>query len=279
MTWTLTSEVAEYAAKARTLLEQDPEENTVALTVLARLERGESFSDVVPTFGWYIDGGEVTGSVCLTPPHELILVSLPLSSVDALAAQLRAAGVAVPGVNGRPDLVAAFLSAWLPDADHARWFTERERLYALDRLSDPDPMPPGAGRLATPADAARMIEWIAAFNAETGRVAASGDDEQVRFRIANGLIWVWERDRVLVAMAGRNGAVAGVARVGPVYTPPEHRRHGYGAAVTAACSADALARDADRVVLFTDLANATSNAIYQGIGYRPRSDRMVYRFA
>jgi predicted GNAT family acetyltransferase len=31
-------------------------------------------------------------------------------------------------------------------------------------------------------------------------------------------------------------------------------------------------------VLFTDLANPTSNAIYQRIGYRPMSDRRVVRF-
>ncbi|MDP9319178.1 MAG: hypothetical protein M3O94_08950, partial [Actinomycetota bacterium] len=60
----------------------------------------------------------------------------------------------------------------------------------------------------------------------------------------------------------------GVTRVGPVYTPPEHRRRGYGAAVTAACTRDALDH-AEDVVLFTDLANPTSNSIYQQIGYRP----------
>lgn len=80
-------------------------------------------------------------------------------------------------------------------------------------------------------------------------------------------------------MAGRNRAAAGVARVGPVYTPPEQRRQGYGAAVTAACTSDALDRGASDVVLFTDLANPTSNAIYQQIGYRPLCDHLVITFA
>lgn len=78
-------------------------------------------------------------------------------------------------------------------------------------------------------------------------------------------------------MAGRNQA-AGVARVGPVYTPTDHRRLGYGAAVTAACTRDALDRGVDAVVLFTDLANPTSNAIHQQIGYRPVRDQSVIRF-
>jgi predicted GNAT family acetyltransferase len=79
-------------------------------------------------------------------------------------------------------------------------------------------------------------------------------------------------------MACRHRTAAGVARVGPVFTPPEHRRHGYGAAVTAACTRDALERDADDVVLFTDLDNPTSNAIYQRLGYLPVSDHAVVRF-
>ena len=64
----------------------------------------------------------------------------------------------------------------------------------------------------------------------------------------------------------------GMVRVGPVYTPPEHRRRGYGAAVTAAASQHALDAGAVQVVLFTDLANPTSNSVYQRIGYRPGDD-------
>lgn len=37
--------------------------------------------------------------------------------------------------------------------------------------------------------------------------------------------------------------------------------------------------DADRVVLFADLANPTANAIYQQIGFRPVGDHRVVRFS
>jgi predicted GNAT family acetyltransferase len=39
---------------------------------------------------------------------------------------------------------------------------------------------------------------------------------------------------------------------------------------------DAGARD---VVLFTDLANPTSNALYQRLGYRPVADRVEWSFS
>jgi predicted GNAT family acetyltransferase len=83
-------------------------------------------------------------------------------------------------------------------------------------------------------------------------------------------VWLWQDEAgATVSLAARRAAAAGVARVAPVYTLHEHRRRGYGTAITAACTADALDRGAQRVVLFTDLANPTSNAIYRRIGYRP----------
>jgi predicted GNAT family acetyltransferase len=81
-----------------------------------------------------------------------------------------------------------------------------------------------------------------------------------------------------VALAARTATAAGVARIAPVYTPSEHRRRGYGAAITAACTADALARDAEHVVLFADVENPTTNAIYRQIGFRPIADSCTVHF-
>ncbi len=81
-----------------------------------------------------------------------------------------------------------------------------------------------------------------------------------------------------VSMAGVNRPLGGTVRVGPVYTPVAYRRRGYAAAVTAAVSRAALEAGAAAVVLFTDLANATSNSPYQRLGYRPVGDRVVIRF-
>ena len=69
-----------------------------------------------------------------------------------------------------------------------------------------------------------------------------------------------------------------MVRVSPVYTPPERRRQGFAGAVTAAVSQAALDAGAEHVVLFTDLANPTSNALYQRLGYRPVEDSVVLRF-
>jgi predicted GNAT family acetyltransferase len=85
----------------------------------------------------------------------------------------------------------------------------------------------------------------------------------------------WETSGEAVAMAALTREVAGVVRVGEVYTPPAHRRRGYGGAVTTAVSQAGHAAGATAVVLFTDLANPTSNALYQRLGYRPLGDRVL----
>ena len=94
-------------------------------------------------------------------------------------------------------------------------------------------------------------------------------------RLSYGGLTLWEVAGEPVAMAGRTRDVAGVGRVAPVYTPPAQRQRGYGAAVTTAVTQSALDAGAAAVVLFTDQANPTSNALYQRLGYRPVEDRVL----
>ena len=56
---------------------------------------------------------------------------------------------------------------------------------------------------------------------------------------------------------------------------PEDRRRGYGAAVTAAVSRAALAAGT-LPVLYTQLANPTSNAVYRRLGYEPVLEALRY---
>jgi predicted GNAT family acetyltransferase len=76
-------------------------------------------------------------------------------------------------------------------------------------------------------------------------------------------------------MARASTPLAGMSRVTSVYTPMALRGHGYGSAVTAAASRWALEAGASDVVLFTDLANPISNAIYPRLEYRPVHDAVV----
>jgi predicted GNAT family acetyltransferase len=84
---------------------------------------------------------------------------------------------------------------------------------------------------------------------------------------------VWEDGGEPVSLAGWGGATPNGIRVGPVYTPPELRGRGYATALTAELSRrllDGRLFEGGRrfCFLYTDLANPTSNAIYERIGYR-----------
>lgn len=79
-------------------------------------------------------------------------------------------------------------------------------------------------------------------------------------------------------MAGVTPVVAGQVRVAPVYTPAHLRGRGYAGAVTAQVSRAVLASGVREVLLFTDLANQTSNSLYQRIGYRAVADFAAYDF-
>jgi predicted GNAT family acetyltransferase len=90
---------------------------------------------------------------------------------------------------------------------------------------------------------------------------------------------LWESpDGTPVSMASVTPEVAGQVRVGPVYTPAPLRGHGYAGAATAEVSRAALDAGAKEVLLFTDLANPTSNGLYQRLGYRPVADFAVHEF-
>jgi hypothetical protein len=277
--WTLTEDPEVYRERVWELLAADPAEHTVTLTVLDMLRGGHRWSDEPMAFGVYEDGGEVRGAVSMTPPFELLLAVLPETAVGELVDALRVAGVVVPGAHGTIDDVARFAAAWTAGTTLRTVTIFRQRLYRLGELWPPEPPPPGRARLAEEGDVPLAVAWYDAFASDTG-THATDHEPMVRERIGGGRLWLWEDPAgEVVSLAGRTVSAAGVSRVAPVYTPPEQRRRGYGEAVTAACTADALARDADHVVLFTDLANPTSNAIYQRIGFRPLADREVVRFA
>ena len=91
--------------------------------------------------------------------------------------------------------------------------------------------------------------------------------------------WLWEaRAAVPVSLSGFT-TIDGGARIGPVYTPPEHRGNGYATNLVAAQTAWLLDRGAGPCFLYTDLANPTSNAIYGRIGYERICDAEERAFA
>jgi hypothetical protein len=180
---------------------------------------------------------------------------------------------ALKGASGAIESVAA-----VAEASH-RVVTERmdQRLFRIDQLVRPRGVP-GRAVLAGPPERELLLRFGAAFDAETrgaGLVIAAWVDRVVH---GEDRVWLWEDGGRIVSMAGRRPVVAGSARIGPVYTPPACRGRGYAAAVTAAATREILGESAVPV-LFTDLANPTSNGVYERLGYYPVADYAAVTFA
>lgn len=290
MAWTLTERQDEFDAAAGAFLRANPARNTVLLSILAELAASGSraYGDAPPFFGWWAPSGEVTAACLRTPPFALLVTGLDQAAAAALAAALATAGPAaigpgagfaadLAGVTGREDEAAAFAAAWLASSGRRPRVRMRTRLYRLEGLEPPAPWPAGVARRASPADVEQVTAWYAAFAADIGESRASAS--VIEGKLRDGRLVLWElADGTPVSMAGRNRITVGVARVGPVYTPPEHRGRGYGSAATAAITQAALAEGATEVVLFTDQSNPVSNSIYQRLGYRPVEDRISLAF-
>ncbi len=219
------------------------------------------------------DNGRVLGVAMHTPPHALFVSRMPTESAAVLAGALADAGHALPGVNGAVSATAPFADAWVARTGQASTIITAMRMYRLDELARPCGVPGRAASAAGPADIALVSGWLSAFHDEAQpHTPAEEWHVSAERRVAASEVHLWHDGGTPVALAAVSASAAGVARVGPVYTPPGQRRRGYGAAVTAEATAAALAGGAEHVVLYTDLANPTSNAIYQAIGFRPDHD-------
>ena len=281
MAWQLTEDLETFLAAAGGFLRARAAQNTIMLTA-AELLRAKGRGRVRGRHAAVRLAGGPDGTVAAaflhTPPFPVVLTDMTAEAAAGLAADLAARGYQPPGVNAMPGPAAAFAAAWQDHTGQPAHTGMRMRLYALGMLLPPDPPPPGTARTADAADRDLMLAWLDAFKDEAQPAGPNESERVVNDRIGCGGLVLWEHEGRPVSLAGRNRAAAGQARVGPVYTPPELRGRGFGGAATAAITQAALDDGAEGVVLFTDLANPTSNTLYQRLGYRPISDWTVIRF-
>ncbi|MEU2251265.1 GNAT family N-acetyltransferase [Streptomyces sp. NPDC019224] len=278
-TWHPLPDVHGFLARAGDFLRSRPALHTVPLTVAEGLRvRGPRvYGNEEPVFGVLERGGEVRAAYVRTPPYRLIVTPLTPGEAGSLAAHLETAGHDVPGVNADGETSAAFAEAWRVRTGVEPRLHERLRLYRLGELRRPEPAPEGRGRVADARDRELVARWYAEFVRDIGAGSAQDPGSWADAHIAGRRVTLWEAPGgVPVSMAGVTPLVAGQIRVAPVYTPAGLRGRGYAGAATVRATLAALAEGAAEVVLFADLANPTSNGLYQRIGYRPVTDFAVY---
>ncbi|HET7368346.1 MAG TPA: GNAT family N-acetyltransferase [Gaiella sp.] len=272
------TEAVDVLASAGPLLLADEARHNLALGILST---ARALPGVYPALlGWVArDEGRVVGVAIRTPPHNLVLARP--TSPGAIEALAEAIATELPGVVGAVPEVDSFASAWAGRHGLEVRTAFDQRIYALRELAPTKararrPAPCGRRRTGTPA---RVVPRVR--DRGPGRYPRHRQRRAQRRRSARG-----DRRRHRPVGGGWSGGVARRVQrphaerdpIGPVYTPPEHRNHGYGTAVTAALSRLLLERGHRFCFLFTDLANPTSNAIYARIGYEPVCDSRELAF-
>jgi len=268
--------VAPFAARTRAFLEGREAEHNLLLGLLGRLELDPAaYGDANLCLAAVVAGGEIAGVALQTPPHNLVLSTVQNeAAVDALAAALHGDGRAFSGVVGPVTTADRFAESWRRLTGVSARVDVAERIYEATAAVPPRGVG-GGSRPYREGDRPLVLAWLEDFAAEAVAAPSRVDAASVlahRLADSHGGFVLWEDGGHPVSVTGYGGTTPNGIRIGPVYTPPGLRRRGYASALVADMTAALLAGGRRSCFLFTDLANPTSNAIYQRVGYRPVAD-------
>ncbi|MNE27539.1 Acetyltransferase (GNAT) family protein [compost metagenome] len=156
-----------------------------------------------------------------------------------------------------------------------------QRIYELTAVN-PDIQKHGTVRLLDKKDIHFFPYWAEAFyaagNYGTTEMSIPQEAAPYLYRIESKKIYILEDNGIPVSMAGFTRVMQTAIGVAFVYTPPYERGKGYATSIVAQISQLALDKGFTKCVLYTDLANPTSNSIYQKIGYMPVCDSLQLQF-
>ncbi|HEY6299410.1 MAG TPA: GNAT family N-acetyltransferase [Candidatus Binatus sp.] len=274
------SDAGQFLERVQPFLLRREAEHCLILGLLGGLRAGDQWGAAPPLMGLVEEKGEVAAVALMTPPRNLILSWIADdSTIDSIVHELRARGIAIPGVNGSAEIAQKFVLKWSALSRCSYRVQMAQRIYQLTRVTNETR---SAGHLREPeqSDEALLREWRAAFSID----AEGMDPIQAREDAALPMppsrrMFLWELEGTPVAMAGFAGPTPNGIRVAWVYTPPKNRGNGFAGACVAALTQKLLDEGRKFCFLYTDLANPVSNHIYQTIGYEPVSDATVYSFS
>lgn len=256
--------------------------NNLMLGIALRAQREPGYYQAVELMTLSDEEGLVVAAL-MTVPEKLILYS-PLSvgtdALERLATGLIEKDLKIPGVVGPKELVETFVRIWKEKKDCLVELDMHMRVYELREVNQ---KVIGAGhlRLAGEDDLEFLIEGVGEFMKDATLDAAPDLEkctELARRRLADQSVFLWEYQGKVVSMAAKSRPTRHGVTVNLVYTPKKLRGRGYATSCVASLSQKLLDGGYEFCSLFTDLANPTSNSIYQKIGYRSLGDFDGYYF-
>ena len=252
-------------------------ENNVILGIAHSVADGTRTVRQPPYFAAASEGGQIDCCGTRTPPHVMLVTHGTARGLAALAGDAFAVFGRLPGVTGPAKAAAAFAQAWRAVAGGHATVSMRQRLYTIEHVNADLPTIEGRLRAVTPGERAFAVQWALAFAHEAIPNRPGEAEESVDRHLKSRSLYFWDIGRPVTMCANPGGGHNG-ARINLVYTPPELRGHGYATAAVSALTRRLLDGGCPYCCLYADLANPTSNSVYQRIGYRPVCDFDEYAF-
>ncbi len=275
-------DAAAFLRVAAPVLERNPAANNLILGIAQRLLDHPGAYD--EALFWVVGNREeIVGAAVQTPPY-LAVVADPLDdgALSALVGTLAAERPELPGVTANEPWGTRFADAWTAATGAPSRLAIAQGVFVLTSVAPYHPAA-GAPRPATQEDRELLVAWFRAFEQEALQATIRDEDfadRDLSVRLGSGAtagVTLWENRGAPVCLTGWS-RIPGGARIGPVYTPPEHRGRGYASSLVAHVSAEMLSQGAEACFLYTDLANPTSNAIYRRLGYEQIAESAMFAF-
>ena len=220
---------------------------------------------------WVVELDEaVVGIAMHTEPFNLFLSPMPSGASRTLANLIINEHPDFPGVNGPSAVVSRFLERCTEVSKKLKHFEmHQEHLaYFIDEVIFPLNVV-GDSQLATLEDKNLALEWFIAFAAEA-HVDSHNLEAVVERSINDERLYLWIVNGEVVSLAGHTSGVeipgGSLSRIGPVYTPPVHRKRGYASFLVAEICRK-LQDAGVSVMLYADAENPDSNKVYVKIGF------------
>lgn len=261
-----------FLSASSSFLLQNAVDNNLLLSVISTFRTNPGYYDSFVGHVCVDQNDEVVAAVARTPPYDLLIAK----SHSRHGLRLLCDVVwpdRIPGIIGDRGSVGVFADQMCRTTGCSLIFRESLRNYSADTIR-PTHITDGVIREATIKDKDTIIRWLETWysvsgNAPTKNPTTSADRSFNRTMTDSvAKIWVLEKDEI-VSMAGSMGEVADGIRIGPVFTPAEHRGHGYAKTLIAEVGKLRLSQGYKRLFLFVDANNTIANKIYMDMGYRP----------
>ncbi len=201
----------------------------------------------------------------------LVLSMMPEPTLVPLVNALQEKCIKCPGVVGPAITADSFSRIWADGKQTERKLSMAQKIYALQDVKLSENVS-GSFCAANENHIELVAEWLVKFTEESLPNEISTIENARAFvtaKIKKNEILLWLDSTgtpVSMNFVGRPNKSG--TSVSGVFTPKSKRANGFASAVVAHTSKKMLDKGKKFCVLYTDLANPTSNKIYQTIGYK-----------